>query len=105
MDRTVAFGIRLKALRSARGFSQERLAEIACLHRTYIGGVERGERNISLVNIWRIADALEIDPSLLFAGSHETRSSDIARGRSGVSAKKRVPQEEHTWTKRRKRQR
>ena len=105
MDRRVAFGIRLKVQRKARGFSQERLAEIACLHRTYVGGVERGERNVSLVNIWRIAEALEIDPSLLFAGPFETSTSDTVRGRGGVSAKKRTPRKEDTWTRRRKRQR
>jgi transcriptional regulator with XRE-family HTH domain len=61
-----AFGIRMKAIREARGYSQERLAELAHLHRTYVGGVERGERNVSLVNIWRLADALDVNPSAFF---------------------------------------
>ncbi len=63
----MTFGRRLKKLRGNQGYSQERLADIAGLHRTYIGGVERGERNVSLVNIWRIADALGTDPSAFFS--------------------------------------
>lgn len=64
----IAFGLRVRAIREQRRYSQERLAELAHLHRTYIGGVERGERNVSLLNIWRIADALEVSPTVLFAG-------------------------------------
>jgi transcriptional regulator with XRE-family HTH domain len=75
---------------------------MACLHRTYVGGVERGERNVGLLNIWRIADALGIDPSSLFANSHEVRTSDTVRGRSGVSPKKRAPRKEYAWTSRRR---
>ena len=45
--------------------SQEQLAELADVHRTYIGGVERGERNVSLLNIWAIADALGVRPAEL----------------------------------------
>ena len=60
------FGRRLRAARKEKGFSQESLALACELDRTYIGGVERGERNISLVNIIRIAKALEIHPRELF---------------------------------------
>ncbi|MBI4779819.1 MAG: helix-turn-helix transcriptional regulator [Oscillatoriophycideae cyanobacterium NC_groundwater_1537_Pr4_S-0.65um_50_18] len=62
------FGERVRALRLSRGLSQEALALAAGLDRTYIGGVERGERNISLINIRRIACALEVAPAdlLLF---------------------------------------
>jgi transcriptional regulator with XRE-family HTH domain len=56
-----AFGERLRQLRLERGHSQERLAQLAGLHRTYVGSVERGERNISLVNIYVLAVALDVD--------------------------------------------
>lgn len=58
-----AFGLNLRNARHAKGYSQEILANLCELDRTYIGGVERGERNVSLVNIVRIARALEIPPS------------------------------------------
>ena len=60
-----AFGKALKWFRASLGVSQEQLAERAELHRTYVGDVERGERNISLLNIAKIADALRIKPSKL----------------------------------------
>ena len=62
------FGARMRELRTDRGLSQEALALKCDLDRTYIGGVERGERNISLVNTYRIADALEIPAAALFEG-------------------------------------
>ena len=60
------FGKRIRALRLAKGYSQEELAFKAKLDRTYVGGIERGERNPSLKNIARIADTLEIPLSELF---------------------------------------
>jgi len=53
-----AFGAAVRRLRAGRGLSQEQFAELAGLHRTYLGGIERGERNVSLVNINRLARAL-----------------------------------------------
>jgi transcriptional regulator with XRE-family HTH domain len=60
------FGKRVRELRLARGLSQEDLALQCELDRSYIGGVERGERNVSLINIHRIADALGIPTKGLF---------------------------------------
>ena len=57
------FGERLRETRHRKGISQETLAELAGLHRTYVSGVERGERNISLANIERLARALGIPMS------------------------------------------
>lgn len=54
------FGTRLRDVRENAGISQEKLAELAKLHRTYVSSVERGKRNISLVNIERLADALGV---------------------------------------------
>lgn len=60
-----AFGNRVRALRKERGLSQEALAHVADLDRSYVGQVERGERNISLDNIYRFARALKISPARL----------------------------------------
>ncbi len=61
----VIFGRAVRERRLALGWSQERLAEKADLHWTYIGGIERGERNVSLMNISRIARALNTSVSEL----------------------------------------
>jgi len=60
------FGTRLRELRTAKGLSQEALALSCDLDRTYIGGVERGERNVSLINIYRIAAALDVPAADMF---------------------------------------
>lgn len=59
------FARSLRCARQAQGISQEALAELAGLHRTYVSSVERGERNISIDNIERLAKALKIEPSAL----------------------------------------
>lgn len=63
----VAFGKVVRRFREAAGLSQEGLAAKARIHRTYIGGIERGERNPTLSMIHRLARALNIDTTQLFA--------------------------------------
>lgn len=62
------FGIRVRSLRKERGYSQEEFAYECELHRTYMGDIERGERNISIDNIYKIALTLDISISELFNG-------------------------------------
>ena len=68
-----AFGGAVRRLRSERGWSQEELADRVGIDRTYMGGVERGERNLGLVNIARIAAALEISLTQLMAEAERGR--------------------------------
>ena len=68
------FGRRVRDLRQQQGLSQEELAYRAGIDRSYLGGVERGERNVALQNILRIASGLGVDPSVLFSvfeGPHD----------------------------------
>ena len=63
----IAFGSVVRTKREALGMSQEELAEEAHLHRTYMGGIEQGRRNLSLLNILKVAKALGVEPGELFA--------------------------------------
>lgn len=60
-----AFGLHLAKVRRSREYSQDRLAHEAGFGRSYVGDVERGLRNISLVNLFKIADTLNVDISTL----------------------------------------
>lgn len=64
----IRFGERVRQLRKARGFSQQSFAETCGLDRTYIGGIERGERNVALRNIEVIAKSLGLSVSELTTG-------------------------------------
>jgi transcriptional regulator with XRE-family HTH domain len=71
------FGERLRELRTERNLSQEQLAELASLDRNYIGQIERAERNVALVNIVRIAKALEVEPAELFVPFSSARPAKL----------------------------
>jgi len=64
-DARASLGKQVRKLRLERGLSQEKLAELANLHRNYVGGVERGERNIAIMNIVALAHALRVKPAKL----------------------------------------
>lgn len=70
------FGKRIRSLRTARGYSQEHLAELTGFHRTYIGMIERGERNLSLSNIATFAEVFDLSISELFVFEEEERGED-----------------------------
>lgn len=65
-DYQVRFGLAIRKLRNKKNLTQEELASLCDLDRTYIGSVERGERNVSLINIHKIASALNIEVKELF---------------------------------------
>ena len=59
----IAFGSAVRYIRLDKGISQETLADLAGIDRSYMGGVERGEHNLALINIKKITDALEVSVS------------------------------------------
>ena len=66
MDITKKFGSKIRTLRGEIGISQEELAARAGLHRTYLSSIELGQRNISIQNIEKLANALNVDIHILF---------------------------------------
>lgn len=100
----VVFGGRVKELRVARGWTQEQLGHLAGRHWSYIGSIERGERNVSFLTILALAKLLEVDPAVLVAmdvskvddavlemrGRNKARVGKMKRGRPlGYSPKTR----------------
>ena len=75
------FGNNIRALREAQGLSQEDFAALAGLDRTYVGGIERGERNAGVLNVCRIAHTLEVSPSRLLTGLEELALSPVSKKR------------------------
>jgi transcriptional regulator with XRE-family HTH domain len=69
----VQFGARVRAARNRLGISQEELADRARIDRTYLSGIERGRRNVALVNLVRLATALDTDPGALVEGLPRSR--------------------------------
>jgi transcriptional regulator with XRE-family HTH domain len=74
-------GRRIKELRSERGWSQEEFAEVCGVHRTYMGHIERGEKNLSFGSLVRVANALGISLSELFKGLEDDESRSPTKGR------------------------
>jgi transcriptional regulator with XRE-family HTH domain len=66
------FGQNLRAYREARGLSQEAFADVLGVHRTYMGGVERGERNLTLRSVEKIAGRIELEPLSLLQSLDES---------------------------------
>ena len=60
-ERMVAFGKRVRELRKSKGISQERLAEMAGIDRSYMGNIERGEKNVTLKKAYEVCDALDVE--------------------------------------------
>ncbi|MES1223221.1 MAG: helix-turn-helix transcriptional regulator [Bacteroidota bacterium] len=71
---SVAFGDKVRELRKEKGLSQEELSFKADLHRTYIGMIERAEKNITLINIEKIANALGVPVHMLFKSEEEAQN-------------------------------
>jgi transcriptional regulator with XRE-family HTH domain len=69
ISQLVALGKHIRQIRLSKGLTQERLADVAGLDRAYYGGVERGERNISALNLIRLAAALNVEVGELFPPS------------------------------------
>ena len=66
MSKLKSFGEKIRKIRIDRGLSQEKLALLSGLHRTYVGAIERGERNVSFKNIEKIAKTLKVSLEELF---------------------------------------
>jgi transcriptional regulator with XRE-family HTH domain len=71
-----SFGHEVRSRRRALGYSQEAFGDLCGIDRTYIGGIERGEHNLALVNVFRIIDALGLAPSEFFKGLDEFASTE-----------------------------
>lgn len=66
-DVKLRFGERVRELRKEAGFTQEELADYAELDRSYVGAIERGERNLSIENVCRLAVAIDVSPAEFFS--------------------------------------
>jgi transcriptional regulator with XRE-family HTH domain len=84
-------GKRIRELRKTRGWSQEKLGELADLHPTYIGGIERGERNVAFENLVRLADAFKLTLSQFMDFQRKGGQSrrDVLKANIIVSLQKR----------------
>lgn len=72
-------GLKIKEIRKSKGWTQEQLAETASIHYSYIGGIERGERNISLETLQKIIDALEVSAVELFPANTTILKNEVLK--------------------------
>lgn len=77
-------GQNVRAIRSGRGLSQEEFAELLGVHRTYVGGIERGERNLSLRSVERLADALDTEPLALLVNRDDGEAALLRAAATGT---------------------
>jgi transcriptional regulator with XRE-family HTH domain len=89
----VAFGTRVRARRNELMKSQEQLARDTSIHWSYIGRVERGENNLALTNLLRIAHALDIDPAQLVSGLKPPAKVHLPTRRTDAEASMQLEQE------------
>lgn len=80
-------GLRIRQLRERKGISQEALAAASGLHRTYVGLIERGERNLSLTTVEAIAKALDVPPSELLQQSEAAEVLPVSTKKAPTKAK------------------
>ena len=66
----ISLGAAIRAKRKAKSLSQEALAELADIDRSYMGGIERGEHNVAIMNLIKIANALEVKTSVLLSNAN-----------------------------------
>src|ERR1700685_214495 len=94
-DALQKLGIRIRELRTQRGWSQEAFADVAGVHRTYMGHIERGEKNLSFQSMLRVANALGVTLSELFVGLEKGDSAKIVTCKAAgvLAAKSRALEE------------
>jgi transcriptional regulator with XRE-family HTH domain len=93
-DALIRFGKRVQELRTAKKWSQEEFAHISGLHRTYIGQIERGEKNVSFANLLKLSGVLGLTLSELFLGLEQATPRKEAQSRS-ASGNQTTAHEEH----------
>lgn len=84
------FGDCVRQHRMERGYSQEAFADMCEIDRSYMGGIERGERNLALANIVRIIQALELEPSAFFRGLDSDKRAVLAENRKNAKERAKL---------------
>jgi transcriptional regulator with XRE-family HTH domain len=93
-DLLVLLGRRVHELRAAKKWSQEEFAHVSGLHRTYVGQIERGEKNISFDNLSKVASALDLTLSALLEGLENRRAPNVKPGQAETGSSKATAHEQ-----------